>query len=121
MFSTKLFFLFVWFISYNTCFSQEKSIGKENQLLPTSIYSKNILSEKNSTFLINNKLKLKDYKFVFLDVKKIKEGYFTIPLKNISKPSDFIFETYKDIYIKRALEKSFFDISKLYSPYMPIK
>ena len=121
MFSAKYFYLMVFFISWNICFSQEIKIELDNTELPKSIYVKNILLEKNSTFLTNNRLNLKQYKFVFLDVQKIEDGYFTIPLKNIAKPSDFIFETYKDIYNKRALEKSFFDISKLYYPHMPKK
>lgn len=90
-------------------------------MLPNSIYSENILSDKNSTFLIHNKLKLKNYKFVFLDVDIINDGYFTIPLKNIAKPSSFVFETFKDIQNKRNLELSFFDVSKLYLPYYPRK
>jgi len=121
MFSNKIYVIIVFFISFNYVFSQEINVELDNLVLPKSIYSKNILTEINSTFLINNKLKLKQYKFVFLDVQKIEDGYFTIPLKNITKPSDFIFETYKDIYNKRALEKSFFDISKLYFPYIPKK
>jgi len=121
MFSNKFYVIILFFSSLNYVLSQEINVELGTTVLPKSIYSKNILTEKNSTFLTNNKLNLKQYKFVFLDVKKIKDGYFTIPLKDIAKPSDFIFETYKDIYNKRALEKSFFDISKLYSPYMPIK
>lgn len=119
MFLNKFYFILIFFIGFNCVFSQEINIELDNTELPKSIYSKSILIEKNSNFLTNNKLNLKQYKFVFLDVQKIEDGYFTIPLKNIAKPSDFIFETYKDIYNKRALEKSFFDISKLYYPYIP--
>jgi len=121
MFSNKFYVIILFFSSLNYVLSQEINVELGTTVLPKSIYSKNILTEKNSTFLTNNKLNLKQYKFVFLDVKKIEDGYFTIPLKNIAKPSDFIFETYKDIYNKRNLEKSFFDISKLYSPYVLIK
>ncbi|GGK49123.1 MULTISPECIES: hypothetical protein [Flavobacteriaceae] len=121
MFSAKYFYLIVFFISWNTCFSQEKNVDLDNKFLPKSIYVKNILNENNSTFLINNKLKLKRYKFLYQEVVKIEDGYFTIPLKNISKPSYFVFEAYKDYYNKRNLEKSFFDISKLYYPYIPKK
>lgn len=121
MFSNKFYFIILFFISFNTCFSQEINVELDTTILPKSIYSKNVLLENNSTFLTNNRLNLKEYKFVFLDVEKIEDGYFSIPLKNISKPSYFVFETYKDIYNKRALEKSFFDISKLYFPYIPRK
>ena len=121
MFSNKFYVIILFFSSLNYVLSQEINVELGTTVLPKSIYSKNILTEKNSTFLTNNKLNLKQYNFVFLDVKKIEDGYFTIPLKNIAKPSDFIFETYKDIYNKRNLEKSFFDISKLYSPYVLIK
>ena len=115
----KFYLIVAFFIAYNTCFSQEIKVAKENTLLPKSIYSKNFLTKKNSTFLTNNKLNLKQYKFVYLDVKSIEDGYFTIPLKNISKPSDFVFETFKDLQNKRNLEQSFFDISKLYLPHIP--
>jgi hypothetical protein len=121
MFSNKIFFIVVFFININTCFSQKTNVDLDTTLLPKSIYSKHILSENNSAFLINNKLNLKQYKFLFLDVAKIEEGYFTIPLKDISKRSNFVYETYKDIYNKRALEQSFFDVSMLYLPYIPKK
>lgn len=121
MFSKKIFLIITFLIACNTSFSQELSVDLETTLLPKSIYSKNILTDINSTFITNNKLNLKQYKFVFLDVQKIDEGYFTIPLKNISKPSEFVFETFKDIQNKRNLEESFFDINKLYLPYIPKK
>lgn len=121
MFSNKFYLLVVFFIAYNTCFSQEVKIDSVTALLPKSIYSKNILNDENSTFLTNNKLSLKQYKFVFIDVKSIDDGYFTIPLKHISKPSDFVFETFKDIQNTRNLEQSFFDINKLYLPHIPKK
>lgn len=119
--SKRIFLLLTFLITYTTCFAQEKSLYTNNNFLPKSIYTKNILNNYNSTFLTNNRLNLKQYKFAYLDVRKLSENNFIIPLSNINKPSNFIFDTYKDIYNKRNLEKSFFDVSKLYLPYIPEK
>lgn len=121
MFFNKFCFIIVFFVGFNYSFSQEINVELDTTILPKSIYSKSILLENNSTFLTNNRLNLKQYKFVFLNVERVEDGYFSIPLKKINKPSDFVFETFKDIQNKRALEKSFFDISKLYLPYIPKK
>ncbi|UMB60072.1 hypothetical protein MHL31_13425 [Lutibacter sp. A80] len=121
MFSNKYYLLIVFFITYATCFSQEVKVTSENTLLPKSIYSKNIITNLNSTFLTNNKLNLKQYKFAFIDINQIDNGYFLIPLKNISKLSNFVFESYKELQNKRDLEQSFFDVSKLYLPRTPKK
>jgi hypothetical protein len=54
--------------------------------------------------------------------KKLKEGYFTIPIENIgSTPSSLIYDTYMDIYNELNLEKSFFKVADLYKPYIPTK
>jgi len=116
MFTNKFYLLVVFFITYNTCFAQEVKVSSEKTTLPKSIYSKDILNNQHSTFITNNKLNLKQYKFVFVDVNNVEDGYFSIPLKNINKASNFVFETYKDIQNKRDLEQSFFDVSKLYLP-----
>jgi len=107
------------FFSIVASFSQQINNESENLFLPKSIYSLNISTKDVSAFNIQNKLNIKQYKFIPLNVYNIEDGYFSIPLKNIKKPSDFIFETYKDKYAKRNLEKSFFDINKLYLPYTP--
>ena len=115
----KFYLLAAFFIAYNTCVSQEVKLDSLSALLPKSIYTKNIATEINSSFQIQNKLNLTNFNFFYLDVQKIDDGYFTIPLKDIGKQSDFVFETYKDIQNKRNLEQSFFDINKLYLPHIP--
>ncbi|UMB53473.1 hypothetical protein MKD41_14190 [Lutibacter sp. A64] len=121
MFSNKFYLLILFFITYNICFSQETKVVFKDSLLPKSIYSKDILNDKYSTFITNNKLNLKQYKLLFVDINNIENGYFSIPLKNINKASDFVFETFKDLQNKRDLEQSFFDVSKLYLPRNPKK
>ncbi|WP_111706336.1 hypothetical protein [Lutibacter citreus] len=111
----------VFFFSIGTSFSQKINRDSENTSLPKSIYSLNISTEINSLLNVKNNLNSDESKFVFLDLQNISEGYFTIPLKNIAKRSDFIFKTYKDKYDRQNLEKSFFDLSKIYLPHLPEK
>lgn len=104
-------------------FSQETIEENEKQLVPISIFTLiNKSTEINSTFSINNKLNLNSYRFVFLDEKKIKEGYFTIPIERMDRtPSKFIYETYANVYHQLNMEKSFFKVSDLYRLYIPHK
>ena len=122
MFLKKYFFtIIISLITIVTGFSQETNNDTENLRLPKSIYLLNISTETNSIINLNNKLNLNENKFAVLDINSIEKGYFSIPLKNISKQSEFVFETYKDLVDKRNLEKSFFKISKLYLPRNPKK
>ncbi|REE80670.1 hypothetical protein BX611_2319 [Lutibacter oceani] len=116
MFLKKPFLIIaVLFFSIGTSFSQEINIDFENPFLPKSIYSLNISTETSSPFNINNKLNLKQYKFVVLNTKNLEEGYFTIPIENMGKiPSKYIFDTYQKIYNNMKLKSSFFNVSDLY-------
>jgi len=96
-------------------FSQEVVTVKPN-LTPTSIFtSLKLDTDINNYYNINKKLNLRSYSFVFIDVKNIEEGYFTIPFNNFKHPpSNYIFETYQDIYHTMNLKQSFFKVSNLY-------
>jgi hypothetical protein len=115
--------LFSLFLTTFNVFSQENIKKSENPVLPISIYTViDTTTNFNSLFSINNRLNFKDYAFVYLDEKKLRDGYFTIPIENITKtPSMFIYETYMDTYHKRNLEKAFFKVSDLYKPFIPPK
>lgn len=108
--------LFILFLFMAKCFSQEKIDNIDNQILPKSIYTPIInANEINSSFTINNRLNLKSFKFVTLDIQDIEDGYFSIWSQNIDRtPSKFIYESYVAIYNDLNLKKSFFKISDLY-------
>ncbi|SNR71684.1 hypothetical protein SAMN04488111_2672 [Lutibacter flavus] len=118
----KIYCIFFILASFGM-FSQETIEENEKQLVPISIFTLiNKSTEINSTFSINNKLNLNSYRFVFLDEKKIKEGYFTIPIERMDRtPSKFIYETYANVYHQLNMEKSFFKVSDLYRLYIPHK
>ncbi|WP_298363289.1 hypothetical protein [uncultured Lutibacter sp.] len=103
-------------------FSQEKKIEQEHTTLPISIYT---TIENSSSFntisSFNNSSDLSIYRFASFNYHLLKKGYFSIPFKKLKKSNDYVTETYKNIYNKRNLEKSFFDVSKLYLPYIPKK
>jgi hypothetical protein len=124
----KLSFLNIAFLiallNITILFSQEKVDSKlSDTIIPHSIYSiKSTTPSFISKYSLNNRLNFEQYQFLFLDKKSIENGYYAFPITHLGrKPSMFIYETYKDIYDKRNLEISFFDLSKLYLPYIPEK
>jgi len=107
------FFLFFWSFF---AFSQEQLSDSINSKIPVSIYSSITFStDLNSRLNISNRLNLTSYKFLFLDKKNIEEGYFTIPMYNIGlSPTEYIYDSYNEIYHNLQLQKSFFKVSDLY-------
>jgi hypothetical protein len=98
-----------------TCFSQGKKYSKS---IPQSIYSFDETINLNSNYSINEKLNLKSYSFVKIDINDIEDGYFTISFQDTDKvPSKLIYDSYIDIYNDLNLKKSFFKIADLYKPH----
>jgi len=116
-------FLVVLFTS-TILFSQEKEDFKKlDSVIPPSIYSfKATTPSFNSKFSLNSRLNFEQYHFLYLNVQSLENNYHAYPFAYLGeKPSTLIFEAYKKNYYKRQLESSFFNISKLYLPYIPEK
>ena len=98
-------------------FSQNKNMVLRDSVIPKSIYlTKPEFLYINSDFNLNKRLQLNNYKFVFLNVKDIEDGYYVIPFTNFgNSPSSYIFDSYQEIYHNLNLRKSFFKVSKLYN------
>lgn len=110
---TKNHFVLIFILFTSFIFSQEK----ENSI-PVSIYTNNAeFVDLNSTYNINKKLNLTSFKFLFLNVRDIEEGYYTIPFyHNNNSPSIYIYDTYNKVYQTAELQKSFFKVADLYKP-----
>lgn len=124
MASNKIYLTFIFLLLLSSSIiAQVKTKDSETPILPESLYTSFYkITEINSPFSLNNRLNFKSYEFVFLDEKKIKEGYFTIPIERMDlTPSNLVYETYADIYHQLNLEKSFFKLSNLYLPFNPHK
>jgi len=106
----------ILFFSTFFMFSQEQQSDYLKTKVPFSIYSSAKLStDLNSSLNINNRLNLTSYKFLILDKRSIEEGYFTIPFYNIGlSPSEYIYDSYNQIYNNLQLQKAFFKVSDLY-------
>ena len=105
-------------------FSQNKEAVSIDSVIPKSIYFTNPeFLYMNSDFNLNNRLQLNNYKFVFLNVNDMEDGYYRIPFTSLwNPPSSYIFDSYQKIYHNLNLKKSFFKVSKLYDlPYKPKK
>ncbi len=96
-------FLFILSISINAQKKVDVSLKK-----PTSIYTFSKFStDKNGFSAINEKLNLKDFNFVFVDVIDLDLNRFSIDTKNVyRKPSGFIYDDYTR-YQNRNLLKGF--------------
>jgi len=94
-------------------FSQENEKVKP---LPISIYtSTSETIDFNSVYHINEKLNLTSYQFLLLDMHKIEEGYFSIPMGKIHNvPTEYIYDSYNKMYQNSQLQKSFFKVADLY-------
>ena len=98
-------------------FSQNKNKVLRDSVIPSSIYfSKPEFLYIYNDFNLNKRLQLNNYKFVFLNVKDIEDGYYAIPFTSLwNPPSSYIFDSYQEIYHNLNLKKSFFKVSKLYN------
>lgn len=97
-------------------FSQEKSIDEKGVTIPTSIYIPSQMKfDLNSVSLVNDRLDLKNYTFLYLDTRNIEDGYFTLPLSSIGQtPTKYIYDTYSKVYHTKNLKQAFFKVSDLY-------
>lgn len=111
----KIHFALIFLCFTTFIFAQQNEAVKP---LPVSIYSSNSdFIDLNSTYAINKKLNLTTFKFMYLNIRNIEEGYYTIPFYNINNaPSSYIYETYNKVYQTAQLQKSFFKVSDLYKP-----
>lgn len=83
--------------------------ASNSKTLPISIYTLNTFSiDYNSYSLLNKKLNLTNFKFVFVKAEDLDNNIFSIETNNIGKkPSEFIFDDYKR-YQNNNLLKGFF-------------
>ena len=105
-------------------FSQNNKMVSLDSLIPKSIYiTKPNFLQLNSNFNLDKRLQMDNFKFMYLNVKAIEDGYFQIPFTKLGgSPSSYIYDTYQKIYDNSNLKKSFFKVSKLYDlPYKPRK
>jgi hypothetical protein len=117
--------LFIFAISITALgFSQNKNKVFIDTVIPKSIYlAKPDFLYFNSNFNLDKRIQLNNFKFVFLNVNDIEDGYYVIPFESFwNPPSSYIFDSYQEIYHNMNLKKSFFKVSKLYDvPYKPKK
>lgn len=115
--SIKILFSFIFLFFITLGFSQENQSTIKDAKIPISIYhiSTKVSTDLNNSLTINNRLNLKSLKFIVFDKKSIEEGYFTIPLCNLSQlPTEFIYDSYNRIYQNSILKQAFFKVSDLY-------
>lgn len=66
---------------------------KQNQ--PKSIYTFSSIALKNSAYALNNKLKLKNFDFVYVDLLDLDLNQFSVEFQNLGKkPSSLIYDDY---------------------------
>jgi len=112
-FTKKLLIIALSLSSFFTSYSQNKNIEKS---IPASIYKFTPESANlNSVFFINKKLNLTSFKFLLIDTRNIAEGYYTVPFCNLQNYStDYIYDTYNEIYHNPLLSKGHFKVADLY-------
>lgn len=86
--------------------AQQKQVVKTSQ--QKSIYTLQLTQNTNDYTSLNNRLKLTNFNFVFVNDEDIDNGTFNIAFKNIGKkPSTFIYDDYNN-YRDNNLLKGFF-------------
>ena len=86
--SKKQILLFAIICSFNMLISAQ-------QKQPKSIYTFSSTPLKNSTYVLNKKLKLNNFDFVYVDLLDVDLNQFSIDFQNIGKkPSSLIYDDY---------------------------
>lgn len=81
-------------ISITCTFSLSLS-AQQKQNQPKSIYSFSPIALKNSTYALNNKLKLNNFDFVYVDLLDVDLDQFSVDFQNLGKkPSSLIYDDY---------------------------
>lgn len=101
---TKALSIVIFLFIFISAHGQHKSITKQ---LPQSIYTVSSFQNSFSYSLINKKLKLDNFNFVYLDSNALDLNQFSVRLRDIGKkPSKFTLEDYQR-YQDRNLLKGF--------------
>ena len=91
----KINFLFVLFLSYTFSLSAQEN-KKESKNLPLSIYTFVSAKNLNSFSVINKKLNLSNFDFVYVNSLDLDYNLFSLDFRNMGKvPSEFIYDDYK--------------------------
>ncbi len=80
-------------------FSQEIKENVQNNL-PVSIFSSSFKKENfiDISHNINDRMNLSSYHFIVLNMKDIRDGFFTMSPQNFNRtPTNLIYEEYRDI------------------------
>ena len=103
---------------------QEKPFSfQKDSIMPLSVYQTSFLKSSTfSPFSLKNQFSKTRLEFTFLNALDIVEENYQIPLSiKGGPPTKFIYDTYKDIYHRMDLQKSFFKVSELYDLPRPKK
>lgn len=118
------FLIVVFGLGFIALYGQKISPSSEiDSLLPASIYQSSFLKEYGpSAYSIKNEFLKTRLNFRYLNMLDIVEENYRIPLSfGGGPPTKFIYETYKDIYHRKDLQRSFFKLSSLYDLPKPRK